>query len=289
MEYPDEIVLEGEDLNFWKAHSEVIADLAGNEIVSFYKKSLSTMERDFFKIINPGSQLVDENVYPPESGELYWMMFVDLVQGNKVGTFNSAGLAQLNTRKGYTKKRLMRLLDYLGFSTNKESIEALKSYMRTHQINSTRETVPRGIGVRKVPAATAYKRQMPRYNYNYNNGNNNINYNLLKEEENNNNNNSIVTNNNYYSDDEENLKRLLATLPTKYVPHSKTVKERKRKHRKHTRMTKRMRPKNLRKPKKNKRTAKAKVNTRKVNETYNAINTFANNNNNMNSTFSFDD
>ena len=284
MEYPDEIVLEGEDLQFWKRHSAVIADLAGND-------DELTMEKGFFDMINPGSELVDENVYPPESSELYWMMFVDLAQGmNKVGAFDSAGLAQLNTRKGYTKKRLMRLLDYLGFKTNKTSIEALKSYMRSHQINSARETVPRGIGVHKAPAPTPYKYRIPRYNYNENND---YDYNYLKYIENqkeNNSKNEPPTNNNYYSNGEDSLQRLLATLPTKYVPHSKTAKERKRRHRKHSRMTKRMLPKNLRKPKKNRRNGK--TTTRKYNKDKNnnnafeAINYFKNNND---SAFSFDD
>lgn len=280
MQYPDEIVLEGDDLQFWKTHSMLIADLAEGE-------DELTMERDFFDLINPETELVDEDIYPPESSGLYWMMFVDLVQGNKVGTFNSAGLALLNTRKGYTKKRLMRLLDYLGFSKSRQSIEALKSYMRSHQINYVRETVPRGIGVRKAPSATTYKRKVTRYTYNnYNNNNNNLNYNAMKKEanENNNNNNSVVTNNNYYSEDDD-LQRILATLPTKFVPHSKTEKERKRRHRKHSYMTKRMRPKDMRKPKKNKRTSKVKASKRDRNNNNNAVY----NNNNMNSSFSFDD
>lgn len=273
MQYPEEIVLEGADLNFWKTHSEVIADLAGND-------DELTMESGFFKIINTGSELVDEDVYPPESSNLYWQMFVDLVQGNQVGRFNSSGVALLNTRKGYTKKRLVRLLDYLAFPTNKESLDALKSYMRSHQINYVRETVPRGIGIRKPAVPVRKYPDYSRYNYNYNDYDN---YNYL-ENNSNNNEKSIVVNNNYVSDNENNLKRILATLPTKFVPYSKTEKQRKIRHRKHSRLTKRMKPKNMRKPKKDKRTSKTKVNTRKVNNNNNSMNTF-----NNNSTFSFDD
>lgn len=284
MEYPDEITIEGEDLQFWKRYSGIIFDLANED-------TELTMERDFFNIINPSSELVDENVYPPESSELYWSMFVDLVQGNRVGGFGKDDLLYLDPRKGYTKKRLIRLLDYIDFPTNQQSLEALKQYVFNHQMNSVQQpTVPRGIGIHKTPKSYKPKK----YNRYYNNFNNNgVNdyENYIKAQENSNDEENNLDYDDYQNEN-ANLKRLLDLVSKPPLPYSKTAKQRKLKRRHHTRMTKKMKPKNLRKPKKNRRNSKtAKKYVKNNNNTMNeAINYFQNNNNNdTNSTFSFDD
>ncbi len=266
MNYPEQITLEGEELAFWKQHSGLISDLADQD-------DYVIMERSFFDIIGPGSELVDENVYPEESSDLYWQLFVDLVEGNKVATFNKSGRALLDLRKGYTKKRLVRLLDYLDFPTTRVSLDELKNYMSKKRINVSLPTIPRGVGIRKTGklpyTGNRFSRKYMKYYrnrfVNENNNNNN------KNNNNNSNNNSIEELENLY-EYKNNNNSISHLLPAgKYVPYAKQKKQREKVKRRHTFLTKKKKQRNQ-KPAKTRRLEKSK--NRKTN--------YWNNSNNLN-------
>lgn len=258
MNYPEQITLDGEELEFWKAHSALISDLAE-------KDEDVILERSFFNIIGPGSQLVNENVYPKESSDLYWQLFVDLVEGNKVASFNKSGRALLDLRKGYTRKRLLRLLDYLAFPTNKASLDELKAYMSKKRIDLPLPTVPRGVGIRKV--STTHK--SPRWSQGYRKYYSDRFFDNNNDNDNNNNNNSEnkMEDLNEYKNNNDSILHLLPA--GKYVPYAKKKKQRDEVKRRHTIMTKRRKQRNQ-KPAKTRRLAKSK--NRKTNYWTNNMN-----------------
>lgn len=158
------ITFDNEERDYWRQHSGILEDLLEED---------DTVSHDLLNVLT----------------DTEFRFLKDMVEGKGAFVFKN-GKTFPNSKKGYTKEMLIKILDYIDFESPRTMLNTIKRNIAHSQINAPRLSLPHGKGVattRKITTTNNNNNRGRRNERNYNNGNYN--------EVNNNNNNSNKNNN----------------------------------------------------------------------------------------------